>query len=62
MNTDIVSIEDASIEELLEKTINPLSSEPENLLTETLLPVNRRFGVVDLWKIRSTKRYFRMYR
>jgi len=62
MNTDIVSIDDASIEELLEKTINSESSEPEDLLPETLLPVNKRFGVVDLWKIRSTKRHFSIYR
>jgi len=47
---------------LLEKTINSESSEQEDLLPETLLPVNKRFGVVDLWKIRSTKRHFSIYR
>jgi len=26
------------------------------------LPLIRRFGIVDLWKIRSTKRHFTFYR
>lgn len=62
MNTDFVSIDDAAIEELLEKTLRLPDSEPETLLPETILPVNKRFGIVDLWKIRSTKRYFSIYR
>ena len=62
MNTDIVSIDDAAIEELLEKTLDQESNEPESLLPEPSLPASRRFGLVDLWHIRNRKRHFSIYR
>lgn len=62
MNTAIVRIDVVAIEELLEKTLIPVNSELVSLPDETALPVNQRFGIVDLWKIRSAKRHFSFYR
>ena len=64
MNTYIVSIDDAAIDELLDKTINTLDNEQDNILPEIIshVEVNRRFGIVDLWKIRNSKRHFSIYR
>jgi len=62
MNTDIVSIDAFIIEEMLEEPEPLLINEPGPALPETPLPLIRRFGIVDLWKIRSTKRHFTFYR
>lgn len=62
MNTDIVSIGDAIIEEMPDEAATPLLIETETTLPEIPLLLNRRFGIVDLWKIRSTKRHFTFYR
>lgn len=62
MNTDIVSIDAITIEDILEEPATPLIIEIGSAESETLLPLNRRFGIVDLWKIRSTKRHFTFYR
>ena len=61
MNTDIVSIDDIAIEELLQKTLDPENSEPESL-PEPSLPASRRFGIVDLWHIKNKKKHFSIYR
>lgn len=61
MNTDIVSI-DAIIEEIFEEPLPPLITQTEVELPETHGPLHRRFGIVDLWKIRNTKRHFTFYR
>lgn len=37
-------------------------SESEGVLPELILPVKQSFGIVDLWKIRSLKRHFSIYR
>lgn len=58
MNTDIVSIDAISIEDMLEEPAIPLLIETGLTLPEPSLPPNRRFGIIDLWKIRSTKRHF----
>lgn len=62
MNTDIVSIDAITIEELLEKDTPPETGEDETLLSEVFIPARRRFGIVDLWKIRNVKRHFSIYR
>jgi len=62
MNTDILSIDPIIIEEMPEEPTTLLISENETILHETMLPLNHRFGIVDLWKIRSTKRHFVYYR
>ncbi|MFI5186208.1 MAG: hypothetical protein ACHQF0_05755 [Chitinophagales bacterium] len=61
MNTDIVSIDAIIIEEMAEKAAVSVIEEPNGLPPETSLPARRRFGMVDLWKIRSKKRHFRNY-
>ena len=61
MNTGIVSIDAITMEELLEAPATHLINETE-AIHETPLPVNRRFGIVDMWKIRNTKRHFTFYR
>jgi hypothetical protein len=61
MNTDIVSIDAIIIDELTEEIADPVINEFNDPLHETPLP-GRRFGIVDLWKIRSTGRPFRIYR
>lgn len=62
MNTDIVSIGATIIEEMLEEQATPLIIETGAELPDTPKPLHRRFGIVDLWKIRNTKRYFTFYR
>jgi len=62
MNTDILSIDPIIIEEMPEEPITLLITAMETILPEPRLPLNRRFGIVDLWKIRSTKRHFIYYR
>lgn len=62
MNTDIVSIDTITIEDILEEPATPLIIETGSAESETVLPLSRRFGIVDLWKIRSKKRHFTFYR
>ena len=62
MNTDILSIDPIIIEEMREEPTTLLISENETIWPEARLPLNRRVGIVDLWKIRSTKRHFIYYR
>lgn len=62
MNTDIVSMDPIIIDEMLEEPANPLIIETGAELPETPKPLHRRFGIVDLWKIRRTKRHFSFYR
>ncbi|HET9747535.1 MAG TPA: hypothetical protein VFP97_17585 [Chitinophagaceae bacterium] len=62
MNTVVVSIGDAIIEEFPEESVAPLFPEREVSLPEVPFVINRRFGIADLWKIRSTKRHFTFYR
>lgn len=62
MNTDIVSIDDIIIDELTEEFGDPIISEINDLSHETSTAPVKRFGIADLWKIRSTGRPFRIYR
>lgn len=62
MHTDIISLDSIAIEEIQEKPVILLINETETILPGTTLPPNRRFGIADLWKIRSTKRHFAFYR
>ena len=62
MNTDIVSMDATIIEDMLEVPGTPLIIETGAELPETPKPLHRRFGIVDLWKIRRTKRHFSFYR
>ena len=62
MNTDILSLDTIDIEEILEEPATTFAHESGTTNAETPLPVHRRFGIVDLWKIRSTKRHFAFYR
>ncbi len=61
MNTDIVSIDTIIIEELAEKTGIPVNTEADGSPPGTSLPASRRFGIVDMWKIRNRKKPFRNY-
>ena len=62
MNTDILSIDPINIEETTEELTTLLVNEAEIILPEIPLSATSRFGIVDLWKIRSTRRYFTFYR
>jgi hypothetical protein len=62
MNTEIVSTDAIVIEEVLEKSMDPVKGEEETLPPEVSLQLSRRFGIVDLWKIRNSKRHFSIYR
>ena len=62
MNTDILSIDPIIIEEMPEELTTLLVKKDGTILPETPLPLTSRFGIVDLWKIRSTRRHFTFYR
>jgi len=62
MNTDIVSIDAIIIDELTEEFVDSIISEFNDRPHETSLTPGRRFGIVDLWKIRSTGRPFSVYK
>ena len=62
MNTDILSIAPINIEETTEELTTLLVNEAEIILPEIPLSATSRFGIVDLWKIRSTRRHFTFYR
>ena len=62
MNVEILSMEPIVIKKTREKHVIPLINKTETILPQTALPENRRFGIVDLWKIRKGKRHFTYYR
>ena len=61
MNTDILSIDPIIIEVIPEEPPT-LITETGTILPEVSLHVKPRFGITDLWKIRSAKRHFIYYR
>lgn len=62
MNTNILSIDPVIIEEMPEElTTLPVRTEGA-ILRETPLPLTSRFGIADLWKIRSVRKHFIFYR
>ncbi len=62
MTTDFVRVDSVSIEKTVKKTINPRINTLEKLSHETPpVRLKRKFGIVDLWKIRKAKRYFSIY-
>jgi hypothetical protein len=62
MNAEMLSMEPVVIEKIREKNVRPLIRKTKTILPQTVLPENRRFGIVDLWKIRKAKRHFTYYR
>jgi hypothetical protein len=62
MNADILSIDPIIIEEIPKELTTLLINQAETIPLEVPLPLPSRFGIVDLWKIRSARRHFTFYR
>ncbi len=62
MNAEMLSMEPVVIEKIREKNVKPSARKTKTILPQPVLPEERRFGIVDLWKIRKSKRHFTYYR
>ncbi len=62
MNTEVIIDHVIPIEELSEKNLTDENSEVTQIKPDLTSPAKRRFGIADLWKIRSTRRHFIFYR